>query len=538
MAPPPPAAQAAPDRSGPGAASSEDDGFFKAAAPLHDSDSFQHQPSPCCENPAPTEGSQQRGPASGRATRGVTEPVDDGRRANCFGSREQRWKLAPKAAPPAPETTLDEIRFFLTKKFGTLKRGFDGINFFQDGKLSAIEWREGVHKLLTESLGEQDSQDRLACMQRGPFNDRMQKLFASMDLDNDGLISFHELSKPYLEPSESIHGCTRRRKLEKVASEHEKLATMQSTMLMRKNCTRLDADERQHTQGVESQGSAEPCEFISALLKSFSNMQAAFDVFDVSGNGRLTMAEFRDGARSMHFYGNSDDIFKELDTTKSGTISRTEFLGLRKLPGLTMKDHASTAPLGQTKRDLVATRRLRSPRHVPPPHSRARCLESDHIVRPLGEKISSSAGFHSFSRLGTGRLDCKVHPNALPGTDSTNFDAGHGPGFCRKAPPYFSEVGCMTHPLQGNRWKLGATMNRTDRFGPIAPSKQGQEDRCLSSVSYMSYVGCFPNDGWAVSKTGANSFPPKVALGERIGLSTSLRSQSDPTLLCRPKSSA
>merc|ERR1712032_970159 len=62
-----------------------------------------------------------------------------------------------------------------------------------------------------------------------------------------------------------------------------------------------------------------------------------------------------------------------------------------------------------------------------------------------------------------------------------------------------------THPLRGNKWKVGANLNKVERFGPLVPSHTGRVDRERSGASFATYEGQAPQDTWQVCKTGAYS---------------------------------
>merc|ERR1719431_2099461 len=68
-----------------------------------------------------------------------------------FGYSQQRWNQhwLPKheETVTCPEPTLDEIRHMLTNKFGTLTVAFDYLDFVKNGKISALEWSQGLFNL-------------------------------------------------------------------------------------------------------------------------------------------------------------------------------------------------------------------------------------------------------------------------------------------------------------------------------------------------------------------------------------------------------
>lgn len=316
----------------------------------------------------------------------------------------------------------------------------------------------------------------------------------------------------------------------------------------------VDADE---TLLLEPEGSPPKVEasqalrnFASVLLHSYKNLEDAFNAFDVSGNANLSMAEFVAGAKAMHFAGSARKVFRELDANASGTIDKDEFRLLRQLPARYDVDPQTLRT--PTKRQTVAARIARSPILAPGPHRRGTCCASMDSFRPHGEHIASAAGFSSFARAPTSRLDALTHPGELIGMDPEHKSSEHGPGFCPKGPPYHAETGLAEHPIRGSGWKMGSSVNRVERFGPLVPSAQGKADRELSADSFGSYNGRAPRDNWQVHGSGASSFKDRslrhgqtfgnatscglqqpTAIGpwkdSRLGLST--KSRSEPNLL-------
>lgn len=290
--------------------------------------------------------------------------------------------------------------------------------------------------------------------------------------------------------------------------------------------------------------------FASVLLHSYKNLDEAFQAFDVSGNANLSMDEFVAGAKAMHFAGSAKKVFKEIDANASGTIDKDEFRLLRQLPARPDVDPETLKT--PTKRQTVAARIARSPILAPSPHHRGTCLVSMDSFRPQGEHIASAAGFSSFARAPTSRLDALTHPGELIGMDPEHKSPEHGPGFCLKGPSYHSETGLAEHPLRGSGWKKGGAVNRVERFGPLVPSAQGKADRELSADSFASYNGRAPRDTWQVHAGGASSFKDRsLRHGKTFGnanscglqqpsaigpwkdsrLSLSTKSRSEPNLM-------
>merc|ERR1719265_653122 len=133
-----------------------------------------------------------------------------------------------------------------------------------------------------------------------------------------------------------------------------------------------------------------------------------------------------------------------------------------------------------------------------------------------GPHVGSSAGFYTMPRLPTRRMDPAhtYHPEQVPGTDPENFTKERGPGYCKKGPEYFPDIGVINHPLRGSAWKLGGNRNREVRLGPMIPSKEGSADLAKSANGWAVYEGFGGKDMRKVCDTGAVSMKEKR---ERLG---------------------
>jgi len=442
--------------------------------------------------PHPNEATAARWPKPGWTTGGIIDPGDLRRHGSDFGYRQLRFKGISKEPKEAPEMTLEEVRTFLTKRYGSLSKAFDVMDFFNDGSLSAVEWREGIYNALSSSYGTDMAKYRMAICPRRLFDERMQKLFVEMDVNSDGLIDFDEFTRAYLEPQEPSRQFTHRREIEKSAHLAEKKIAMQQKM---KASSTVLPGQRDELSALK--------DFAMHVLRTFKDVNEAFTALDVDGNGQLSLAEFKLGARRLKYTGDHEEIFKLLDASGTGTINKTELRNLRQLPADSQKE----GDLCQmTKKNIQSACRIRSPIQNPPVHHGGLTLAGSDVVRPLGERMRTAAGLHTFARSPTGRLDDLIHPDEVPGTDPHNFTKEHGPGFVEKGPEYFPYMGDAEHPIRGNKWKFGGTVNQIERFGPLMPSKQGKADRELSSSSYMTHDGLRPPDGFRVSNTGGISW--------------------------------
>jgi len=535
--------------------------FNKKAVPKHDmrpqmmntapDAMWQHQAQPCRSTPHPVHGAQRRWPDSGYVT------GNSGRLFNDFKRQKPRQSLNQKQdLPAAPEMTLDEIRLILCRRFGGLGKAFDHMCFFLDGKLSAIEWQEGVHRVLVQIFG---ADSHIASVPRGLFNQRMQRLFETIDTDQDGLITFDELTLAYLDPPESGHQYTIRRKIEEVSFAEASIkpglmAAEAPKSLGKKGLAKTDASGLLQTLANRTcgmglvatniiraaavpSGDAAIYDFATALLGRFPNIDAAFDALDSSGMGQMSLAEFQAALRSLRIKVDAEAIFKALDASNNGTIRKSDFSALRQVPIVSSKTEPAPgettlqAPMIVTRKMEFTARRDRSPIVGPAKFARGQTLASQDLTRPLSEKMTSAAGFHTFAREATGRLDKSIHPSQVPGTDHECFTPEHGPGFCAKGPERYPYMGLTDHPICGNKWKVGANMNRTGRFGPLVPSYQGARDRELAGISYATYDGQFPQDGFQAQQTGAMSIRNRtLKTGLTFKAEISMRSASEPNL--------
>lgn len=251
------------------------------------------------------------------------------------------------------------------------------------------------------------------------------------------------------------------------------------------------------------EGSEDFRAFATMLLQKFSTVEQAFESIDLSGEGVLSMNEFEVGVKALRWGGNAKAVFKEMDLDKNGVISVREFSRLMLLPPAE-KSQVDKFRV-KTNKDVMAERTRRSKIPGALLYHRGTCLASCDMIRPQGEHVATSAGFHSFERSPTGRLDDQLHPNFYPGQDPEVFTDRRGPGSCPKGPEAFAEVAQASHPTRGTGWKVGSCTSRTERFGPMIPSAQGRMDRELSAASFATYEGQAPRDTWAVSGVGSHS---------------------------------
>lgn len=464
--------------------------------------------------PHPNKVVQTRWPTPGWQ-RSVIDPTDHRRHSYEFSYRQLRFKPLSKDPQEVPEMSLDEIRNYLVMRFGSLQQAFHAMDFFKDGQVSLIEWQEGIYNTLESTFGDNSHKFRPAIVPRKHFNARMKQLFALIDEDKDGLINFDEFSRPFLDMPDSSHSFTRRRQLEKATHSEEKQVNLARTMLSG-SLTAHKKGPPAHHQEMEDESEPTPLrDFAVFIMKTFKDVNSAFDAFDVAQNRSLNMVEFVEGARRIGYEGNAEELFRLLDPQEAGTLAPRDFKALRQLPefsGPAPKPFGlqtlSTLSLGTSKKDAFIERRLRQNLKDPAAHESGLTLSGTDISRPFGASMRSASNFYTFPRSRTGRMDNLLHMNQIPGEDAEQFSAEHGPGYLDSGPESFPYLGQTCHPRRGDKWKMGATINKTERFGQMVPSRQGKEEMNLSGMSFLSHEGRIPSDGahYKMCNTGAVSW--------------------------------
>lgn len=459
-------------------------------------------------------------------------PLDDRRHLNWFGYRKQRWSdhWLPEEEDDGevPEMDLDEVRMFLTNRFGTLKKAFDHLDFIKNGRISAIEWQEGLFNLLYGSYGQQNKSGgsgsstkyHLSKVPRWMFNERMKKLYNVVDKDGNGDISYFELAEAQGRPMEQVHAFTRRRNEEKAAAKKDHITQLSHTtdQLREAEQAFLEEDEEEEDEEEDPDPTgikAEVKMFTGFILTHYPDVNKAFRAFDTNGNGSLSAIEFEYGATAVGYKGDSGKLYRYLDTDKSANIGVDEFKKLLMPSKKTMK-RITLLLLEQRKSKLDAIELRRGGIEKPKPFKRGLCLDDMDMHCKRGPHVGSSAGFYTQPRLPTRRMDdaWTFHPNQVPGTDPENFTKERGPGYLKKGPEYFSETGMDTHPRRGSAWKVGGDRNRTMKIGPMIPSKEGAADLAKSASGFSVYEGFGGKDTRKVCDTGAVSMKEKR---ERLG---------------------
>lgn len=458
-------------------------------------------------------------------------PLDDRRHINWFGYRRQRWAehWLPEEEDdePVPEMTLDEVRMFLTHRFGTLKKAFEKLDFIKNGRISAIEWQEGLFSLLYSSYGQHDqsggtqaSKYHLSKVPRWLFNERMMKLYNIIDKDGNGEISYFELADAQGRPTEQVHAFTRRRALEeagyqKMTKQDIALEQVRKAEAEYKEAADEEEEEEEEEEDDDGGIKSEVKYFTAFIMQQFPDVTKAFRAFDTNGNGALSAIEFEQGALSCGFKGNCGKIYRYLDDDKSGNISVHEFKKLL-MPSKKAMARVTLLLAERRKTKIDIEERRRGGIKAPDPFKRGLCLDDMDMHCKKGPNVGSSAGFYTMPRLPTRRMDPPqyYHPEQVPGTDPENFTDERGPGYCKKGPEYFSNVGLANHPFRGSAWKMGGNRNRTMKIGPLIPSKEGSADLAKSASGFAVYEGSGGKDMRKVCDTGAVSMKDKR---ERLG---------------------
>lgn len=71
-------------------------------------------------------------------------------------------------------------------------------------------------------------------------------------------------------------------------------------------------------------------EFTELLLESYQDLDTAYQMLDLSGQGNIGPSEFRAACRSMGYMGDAMQVFRAIDTQKTGVIGKRDFAQLFK----------------------------------------------------------------------------------------------------------------------------------------------------------------------------------------------------------------
>lgn len=487
---------------------------------------FQHQALHFRGTPHPFEQTRFPQDAPGLA------PMDDRRHANWFGYRRQRWAehWLPEEEDdePVPEMTLDEVRMFLTNRFGTLKKAFEHLDFIKNGKISAIEWQEGLFSLLYSSYGQHHKSEgtnaskyHLSKVPRWMFNERMMKLYGQIDKDGNGEISYFELAEADGRLIDQVHAFTRRRNMETSAAEKERVLNLATEEVRKAEQEYAEAKEKEEEEEEEEDEhdptgiKKEVRTFTAFLLSRYPDVNKAFRAFDTNGNGSLSAIEFEAGAETCGYKGDCGKIYRYLDEDKSANVQVSEFRKLLMPSKKTMR-RVTLMLAEKRKSKLDALELRRGGIKTPDPYKRGLCLDDMDLHCKRGPHVGSSAGFYTMPRLPTRRMDppTSYHPNQLPGTDPDNFTKERGPGYVERGPEAFPDIGLEDHPTRGTAWKMGGNRNHTMKLGPMIPSKEGSFDLAKSAEGFAVYEGFGGKDMRRTCDTGAVSIKDKR---ERLG---------------------
>merc|ERR1712232_527136 len=357
---------------------------------------------------------------------------------------------------------------------------------------------------------------RVACRPRSTFNRRMAILFRALDANNDGHVSFDEFCKAHNESVYPGREFTRRRMVEEI--DHKGEIARESFKRKGKEFVLTENEEDDSVESVfkervfEDDSSEMPRRFAICLHEKFPNIRAAFEYFDDTNSGQVFIGDFLhhfSDLKFSSFVGDPKVIFEALDTNCGGALSFDKFCNLKKYirtpaPEYNLEKKTNTAStMHQRNKEITSKRQMRSPIPKAKTFERGSTLHGTHVSHPLGERVGSSAGFYSFTRTTTGRLDKQLHPCDLPGYDSFNFSESRGPGFVEKGPEYFPESACYGHPTRGNKFKVGAMITKTPKLKALIPSRAQDEVQARRNAAFCTHEGIAPQDVWKVHGGGA-----------------------------------
>jgi len=422
-----------------------------------------------------------------------------------FGYRQQRWKNhwlpEHKETITQPEPTLDEIRHILTEKFGTLTVAFDHLDFIKNGRISALEWAQGLFNVLYGSSGShlRPSQNplryQLSKIPRWMFDEQMKKLFLEMDVDRDGEISYNEFAFAQGQPVDSSHEFSSKRHIAKDATKAIIPTSRPTSSVKSDTSGELKRREDSAKQETPVAGD-EQHDFSAHLLLKFPDVKTAFRNFDLNKNGTLSAIEFIDGARCIGFSGDANKVFHLLDKNKDGQITVMEFEKLIR----PTKDVLDRVRLSLDEKEKENKMTKYGPRIKRPPMKRGMSLPGLDVRFPLGEHMASCAGFTTFAREPTRRNQLDFHPTEYPGQDAFNFESTRGPGTYDLP----QETGSIRHVSKISCSKLGinAFHARVPRFSAPIPTKEGREELKNLANAYCSFKETAPNCGDRLSQVG------------------------------------
>lgn len=78
--------------------------------------------------------------------------------------------------------------------------------------------------------------------------------------------------------------------------------------------------------------------FTEVLLESYQDLESAYSMIDLAGEGKITLSEFRAACQSMGFEGDPRSVFQALDTKGAGVIGKKDFAQLLRYAELLMQE--------------------------------------------------------------------------------------------------------------------------------------------------------------------------------------------------------
>jgi len=101
--------------------------------------------------------------------------------------------------------------------------------------------------------------------------------------------------------------------------------------------------------------------FTEVLLESYQDLESAYAMIDLGGEGKITLSEFRAACSSMGFEGDAKSVFQALDTGKTGVIGKKDFAQLLRYAELLQEEGEDEANMPE---GFLAEQRFSKPPNV------------------------------------------------------------------------------------------------------------------------------------------------------------------------------
>mmetsp|Transcript_55085 Transcript_55085/g.128919 ORF Transcript_55085/g.128919 Transcript_55085/m.128919 type:complete len:499 (+) Transcript_55085:43-1539(+) len=141
----------------------------------------------------------------------------------------------------------------------------------------------------------------------------------TFDYSLDIVVSDPDQTRHWQQPEESMRGTAKR--------------LQEAQQLSRSSWDRTRPQEMQATgrrvEGVEAEHALLE-EFATAMMYKYPNAVKAFRIFDINGNGYLSLSEFAQYAKTF-YTGDATSVFKALDHSRCGSLQVDDFVILQQL---------------------------------------------------------------------------------------------------------------------------------------------------------------------------------------------------------------